>query len=189
MKLWFRLATAILILMLVQHAALWAQEQQRFDLEGPFDHPVPLSDSAREALLSYVGQNSNSPKSEHGFLEHCAQEEGTPTKNIPASWFVASSVTLKHGGPPSLVVVSQFPCLWGAHAGPIWVLHPTDSGYRVIFVGRGDGLDVDNTRSNDYRDLELVYFFALGEERRYSKFCYREDEYQPCGQRTVYQSH
>ena len=126
MKLCFTLATAIFILVLAQQANLWAQEQQRFGLEGPFDHPVPLSDSAREALLSYVGPNSNSPKSEHGFLEHRAQEEGTSTKNIPASWFVASSVTLKRGGPPSLVVV----CSLRASG----VLTPDRSGFCILLI-------------------------------------------------------
>jgi hypothetical protein len=64
------------------------------------------------------------------------------------------------------------------------VLWPLDT--ELFFVGRADGLEIKDTRTHGYRDIELIFNLRAGADTGYAKFCYEESDYRPCGQRTVH---
>jgi hypothetical protein len=129
-------------------------EQADFGVEGAFQRPVVMPTRALQTLRT--------SKPTHPLLQLCAEQESILTAEIPASWFVASEIRLTTKRASGLVVRGEHQCLAGAHITQFWVLEKLETGYRVVFQGRGDGLSVLPTRTHGYRDLELVIITQAG---------------------------
>ena len=151
-------------------------QQTRFGVEEAFQRPVSLPAGALQSLRA--------GKASDDILQDCAQKEGIQVRDIPASWFVASEIELHRGLSSGLVVRGEHGCLLGAHITQFWVLANSGAEYRVVFSGRADGLDVLPTRTNGFRDLQLVFVMDHGASIQYVKFRYSASTYQVSGRRT-----
>ena len=116
-------------------------EQTSFGLEEPVEHPVPLPQAVLEKLRAET-RDTTCPNSK-------------AATNIDDSWFTASEVTLRRGELPALVVKAETACLWGANIGPFWVFRHSKTGYEIVLSENALGLEVLNTRTNGYRDIQL----------------------------------
>jgi hypothetical protein len=127
-------------------------EQTHFALEEPFERSVPLPPSVLKILRA--------DKSNREGFEGCPGRGAE--KEIPASWFVASEATLKRGESPGLVVRAENGCLWGANIGPFWVFRRVNGRYELVLSQSALGLELLNTRTNGYRDIETCAAVAAG---------------------------
>jgi len=151
------------------------REQTDFGAEGDFEKPVPIPVGALQSLRMSKGADD--------VLQECAEQEGIPDVEIPASWFDASEIRLSRGPSSGLVVRGEHACLWGAHINQFWVLAKSAAGYRVVFRGRADALAVLPARTNGYRDLQLVIVTQAGAYIDYVDFRYSKGEYHVSGHR------
>jgi hypothetical protein len=149
------------------------REQTDFGAEGDLDHPVAIPDAALQSLRT----SRNSDDS----IQTCAEDEGIPVGSIPASWFVASEVRLSRSRSSGLVIRGEHLCLGGAHISQFWVLAKSTAGYKIVFRGRADALRVLHTRTNGYRDLQLIIVTQAGAYVDYVNFHYKNGEYQKAG--------
>ena len=149
-----------------QNPSETANSQTLFQLEQKFTNPVPLPAPVLKTLQA--------DPSNHELFESC------PTRGsqhaIPSTWFVAAEVKLKRGESSGLVVRAENGCLWGANVGPFWVFRHADTGYQVVLAASALGLELLDTRTNDYSDIRLssasgskvhstVFKFAAGKYR------------------------
>jgi hypothetical protein len=119
-------------------------EQTSFSVESDFEHPVPLDEAAKETL-------ANSPS----LAEDLKRKHLTP-KDLPGRQFTASRIHLGDGiiglvvmGPP-------------ANNAPFWVLRRTGAGYRLVLDTIAAGLDILNTKTNGFRDIEAGSSTSVG---------------------------
>jgi hypothetical protein len=157
-----------------EHHTKESQEQTDFGVEDKFQRPVPLPADALQSLRA--------SKNPDDLLQECAENEGITPAEIPASWFVASEIRLSRTS-SALIVRGEHECLRGAHIAQFWALEKTKAGYRIIFRGRADGMGVLATRTNGYRDLELLIVTQAGAYVEYVKFGYSKGEYRVAGSR------
>lgn len=157
-----------------QHAE-HSREQTDFGAEGDFQKPVPIPADALQSLRT--------SRSADDALQECAEQEGIPATEIPASWFVASEIRLSRMSSSGLVVRGEQRCLGGAHIAQFWVLAKSAAGYRIVFRGRADGLSVLPTHTNTYRDLQLVIITQAGAYVDYVTLRYLKGEYHVSGHR------
>jgi len=149
------------------------QEQTNFGVEDDFQRPVALPVGALETLRASKDKND--------LLQECAEEEGIRPSEIPASWFVASKIRLTNSS-TGLVVRGETRCLAGAHITQFWLLAKSETGaYRIVFRGRGDGFALLSTRTNGYRDLELIIVTQAGANVDAVKFRYSQGFYRVSG--------
>jgi len=153
-----------------------SREQTDFGAEGDFHKPIPISADALQSLRMSKGADD--------LLQECAEQEGIPAAEIPATWFVASEIRLNRVPSSGLVVRGEHACLGGAHISQFWVLAKSTSGYRVVFRGRADALGVLPTRTNNYRDLQLARVTQAGAYVDDVIFRYSRGEYHLSGHRT-----
>lgn len=118
-----------------------ALEQTSFQLEEPVKHPAPLPRAVLEKLRAET-RDTTCPNSK-------------AATDFDDSWFGASEVTLRRGELPALVVKAENACLWGANIGPFWVFRHSKTGYEIVLSESALGLEVLNTRTNGYRDIQL----------------------------------
>lgn len=149
------------------------REQTDFGAEGDFDHPVVLPDAALQSLRTSMNSDDS--------IQTCAEDEGIPVSSIPASWFVASEVRLSRSRSSGLVIRGEHLCLGGAHISQFWVLAKSTAGYEIVFRGRADGLIVLPTRTNGYRDLQLIFITQAGAYVDYVNFHYKNGQYHKAG--------
>jgi len=150
-----------------------SREQTDFGAEGDFQEPVPIPADALQPLRQ--------SKSADDSLLECAEQEGIPAAEIPASWFVASEIRLSRAPSPDLVVRGERACLSGAHIAQFWVLEKSTRGYKVVFRARGDALTILSARTNGYRNLQLVLITQAGAYVDYVTFRYLKGEYHVSG--------
>lgn len=151
----------------IQHS-----EQTGFGAEGDFDRPVALSAAALEALRAFLNNEE---------FRDCAEQEGISPNDISRSWFSASEIRLTKSPASGLIVRGEAACMHGAHIVDFWVLAKSKDGYRIVFQGRADALRVLPTRTNGYRDLELVIITAAGANIDNVQLHYEKGEYRPVG--------
>ena len=147
-------------------------------LSGPrtsFKGRVQLPAAALQALRD--------AKDPDNAFEMCAESEGIRVAEIPATWFVASEFRLRRTRGSGLVVRGERPCFLGAHIVQFWVLASSAAAYTVLFTGRADALVVLPTRSNGYRDLQLVFVSQAGRYVDYVKLRYSNGAYRESGHR------
>ena len=82
----------------------------------------------------------------------CLRDGESPT-NITSSWFVGSRIHLNGNGDADLVVTARNNCLLGANLVPFWVFRNTPQGHELVLSVSALGLDVLNTKTNNYRDI------------------------------------
>lgn len=103
---------------------------------------------------------------------------------LDASWFAASEVTLRRDEPQGLVVKAEKGCL-GANIDPFWVFRRTSDGYDLVLSESALYLKVLNTRTNDYRDIELSAVVEAGKYVVYLKYKFRNGMYRLSSRRSV----
>lgn len=115
--------------------------------------PVEVPDAALQVLRDTLSRSAiNCIKNVNQF---------TPDQ-VSASWFVGSEIHLN--GPEELDLIvqpkdmQQSPspnrCLFGAHVVPFWVLRNKDGRYTMLLETYADALQVLNSRTNWYRDIQ-----------------------------------
>jgi hypothetical protein len=82
----------------------------------------------------------------------CLKDGESPT-SITARWFVGSKIHLNAVSGADLIVMARNVCLWGANIVPFWVFRTTPQGHRLVLSVTALGLDVLNTKTNNYRDI------------------------------------
>lgn len=121
--------------------ALQHQEQTQFAAEGEVEKPVDLPD---EVLRELMNDERN---------QTCLGINETK-EQMPASWFAASQIHLNGDRLPDLVVTPKNACLFGANMVPFWVFRSTNQGYKLALSMSGLALQVLNSKTNGYRDIE-----------------------------------
>ena len=152
-----------------------SREQTGFGADGDFEKPIAIPADALQSVRF--------SKSADDELQRCAEQEGIPMANLPASWFVASEIRLSRTSSSDLIVRGEQECLGGAHIAQFWVLAKSATGYRILFRGRGDGLFVLPKHSNGYRDLQLVIVTQAGAYVDHVNVRYSKGEYHVSGHR------
>jgi hypothetical protein len=152
-----------------------SREQTDFGAEGDFQKPVPIPADALQSLPMSKGADD--------LLQECAEQEGIPVAEIPASWFVASEIRLTRVSSSGLVIRGEHACLGGAHIAQFWVLAKSTARYEVVFRGRADALIILPTRTNGFRDLQLVFVTQAGANVDSVTLRYSKGEYHVSGHR------
>lgn len=132
-------------------------EQTRFGAEEGVRKPVEIPAGALQVLRDTLSR---------GPL-NCIKGKGTTSEQVPASWFAASEIHLEGQEETDLIVLPnvlkiaahELPpaagCLLGANVGPFWVLRRNTSGrYGLLLETYAQGLDVLDSRTNFYRDIQ-----------------------------------
>jgi hypothetical protein len=158
------------------------QEQTAFEAEPDGDvmhisKPVKIPDGALQVLRDL----SRSPAD-------CLKGDGVTPEQVPASWFVASAVHLNGPNEVDLVVLLNEPafahpnhpggCMLPANGNYFWVLGPgSESGkYRLLLESYGHGLEVLNSRTNHYRDIQIGMMSLNGATTLLFKFATQQYE-------------
>ena len=139
-------------------------EQTTFGADPPpqefMRKPVQVPPAALQVLRDSLGR---------GTL-NCLKHNGVTTDDVPALWFVASEIHLD--GPEEIDLIVQpnlpkigtdelphhqaFGCVLGANVGPFWVLKNTNGRYGLLLATYALGLEVLDSRSNFYRDIQAT---------------------------------
>jgi hypothetical protein len=137
-------------------------EQTVFDAEPDagemhVKRPVEIPDSALQVLRDTLT----------GGIFNCLKSRGATPAQAPASWFLASAVHLNGPNEVDLIVLPNAPniakpgnpggCLLPANGGPFWVLGPgiASGRYGLLLATYGLRLEVLNSRTNRYRDIQI----------------------------------
>jgi hypothetical protein len=139
-------------------------EQLHFGAEEAIRNPTSVS----EEVLQILRRDERN--------QTCLAANELPS-DIPASWFVASEVSLNRDGLTDLVVTAANPCLFGANINPFWIFHGTPRGQQLVLSVSALSLEVLDTRTKGFRDIRAsaatatevlitVYSFNGGEYRR-----------------------
>jgi len=119
-------------------------EQSSFRAEDDsVKKPVPIP----QDLLATLSRD--------GLVKGVLENENIPAERIPASWFSASAIHLAGAREVDLIVMSVGP-VHGANVTWFWAFRPSAAGCELIFSGGGHDLEVKNTRSNGYREIEKL---------------------------------
>lgn len=149
-------------------------EQTSFGAEATpgVKRPVEIPDSALQVLRDTLT----------GGTFNCLEAMGTTPEQAPASWFLASAVHLNGPNEVDLIVlpnelsIAKGPnpggCLLAAHGGPFWVLGPgiASGRYGLLLETYADRLEVLNSRTNRYRDIQTGSASTTGSTAQLYKF-------------------
>ncbi len=92
-------------------------------------------------------------------VKHVMESLGLPSDQLPLSWFLASEVHLSERNEKDLVVVGT---ILGANVTTFWIFRPEHGGFELPLDGAPAlQLNIKNTRSHGYRDVELVAATAV----------------------------
>jgi hypothetical protein len=106
---------------------------------------------------------------------NCLKHNGITPDDVPATWFVASEIHLDGPEEVDLIVQPNLPkimtnelphheaagCLLGANIGPFWVLRNTSGRYGLLLETYALGLEVLDSRTNFYRDIQTAAATAV----------------------------
>jgi hypothetical protein len=137
------------------------QEQTAFEAEPDGDvmhisKPAEIPDGALQVLRDLSRRPAD-----------CLKHDGVTPEQVPASWFIASAVHLNGPDEVDFVVLLNEPaiahpdipggCMLPANGNYFWVLGPeSKSGkYRLLLESYGHGLEVLNSRTNQYKDIQI----------------------------------
>ena len=116
------------------------KEQSRFGAEVAIRRPVEIPTD----VLSILRETKRN--------QTCLKDGESPT-NIISSWFAGSRIHLNDDGGSGLVVAARNSCLFGVNLVPFWVFRNTPRGHELVLSVSALGLDVLNTKTNNYRDI------------------------------------
>jgi hypothetical protein len=122
--------------------------------------PVQVPPAALQVLRDSLGRGTI----------NCLKHNGVSADDVPALWFVASEIHLD--GPEEIELIVQpnlpkigtdelphhqaFGCVLGANVGPFWVLGNINGRYGLLLATYALGLEVLDSRSNFYRDIQAT---------------------------------
>jgi hypothetical protein len=167
------LRVVLLTGMLAQHLYSDAGGQKTFELEEPFQRPVPVPQRVVTILRSAL-QNFD-----------CG--DGKTFADVSASWFTAADVRLNGSGLPALVVKASQngACLDGANIGPFWVFEHRGYQYNMLLNENALVLTVLDSFTNGYHDIQLNAALGGGRYVGYLKYEFRRGQYRLASRRTV----
>jgi len=169
--------SALLIALAVGGASAQAsrrskKEQSHFGAEVTIRKPIEIPTD----VLSILREDKRN---------HTCLKDGESPINISSSWFVGSRIHLKVDGDADLVVTARNECLLGANIIPFWVFRNTPQGQQLILSVSALGLDVLNTRTNNYRDIRTGAATARSVHTMIFKFDGKEYRSQKHGGRAL----
>jgi hypothetical protein len=139
-------------------------EQTVFGADPPpgqfMQRPIQVPPAALQVLRDSLGRGAN----------NCLTHNGVTADDIPASWFVASEIHLDGPEEVDLIVQPNLPkigtdelphheafgCVLGANVGPFWVLRNISGRYGLLLATYALSLEVLDSRSNFYRDIQAT---------------------------------
>lgn len=151
-------------------------EQTAFDAEPDLD-VMHISKPAEipEGALQVLRDLSRRPAD-------CLKDSNVMPEQVPASWFIASAVHLSGPNEVDLVVLLNEPaiahpnipggCMLPANGNYFWVLGPrsADGKYRLLLESYGHRLEVLQSRTDGYRDIQIGTAGTQGSARALYKF-------------------
>jgi hypothetical protein len=124
-------------------------EQRRFSAEDEsVKHPATVPPELNRIL-------AHDP-AVMGVLEY----EHLASDAVPGSWLLASEIHLSNSAERDLVVIAAGP-LSGANVTTFWIFRSTNHGYELLLDAPAHDMVVKNSRTNGYRDVELVSATAV----------------------------
>ena len=137
--------SAVLIALVVGEASAQTRRrsqeaQSRFGAEVAIRRPVEIPND----VLSILREDKRN--------QTCLKDGQSPT-NITSSWFVGSRIYLNNDSGSALVVTARNTCLYGVNLVPFWVFRNEPQGHELVLRVSALGLDVLNTKTNNYRDI------------------------------------
>jgi hypothetical protein len=138
-------------------------EQTSFNMEFPFEQPVPLSGAAKKAL-------ANDPA-----VADVMRDDQLSIDTIPKDWFTASEV---HLGPKSEtdLVVRGMGISLGPYSAGFWILRQTPQGYEIVLAVHTHSLALLDSSTNGFRDIETV--LPTGGQSYLDKYSFDGHRYQ-----------
>jgi hypothetical protein len=140
-----------------------AREQTIFEAEGRIRRPVAIPDD----VLQILRKDERNQRS---------LAQGQTPADMPASWFVGSTIHLNDDGLPDLVVMAANPKLLGANLVPFWIFRNTPQGHQLVLAVNSLGLKVLKTKTNGYRDITTTEVAAA--EITDTRYALKGNEYQ-----------
>lgn len=160
-------------------------EQTVFDLAPDISgkivkRPAKIPESALEALRDSLSTGT----------VNCLKSMGITPDHASASWFQASAIHLNGPNEIDLVVFPYVPnpsptnpagCMLPANFGLAWVLGPgvATGRYRLLLATGGLRLEVLNSRTNRYRDIQV------GQPGRMVAYKFNGQQYQTAERKTA----
>jgi hypothetical protein len=133
-------------------------EQRQFSME---DESVKLAASVPPEIIALLARDPD--------VKDALAYEHLATETIPSSWFLASEVHLSSASEKNFVVIGRGPLL-GANVTTFWIFRPRDHRYELVLKAPAHTLVVKNTRSNGYRDIQLLSATAVTESTVLCRF-------------------
>lgn len=124
-----------------QQSAPTVEVQRAFGAEEPLRRPVVVPDDVLLALRADERNRTCIP-------------DGETDQAIRKEWFGTSEIDLNSDSRADLVIVPINGCLFGANIVPFWVFRTTDAGHELALSTNGLSLDVLETKTRDYSDIE-----------------------------------
>jgi len=121
-----------------------AVEQRSFSAED--DHvtrPIKMPDAITRALARDTD------------IKQILTSENIAPDQMPPSWFLTSEVHLSGTDEKDILVIGSGPLL-GANVATFWVFRPEAGGFALILKAPAHNLNVKDTRSRGYHDIELI---------------------------------
>jgi hypothetical protein len=145
--------TAVVVLMVLtlpckaQTAKASRSEQTHFSAEDEsVQHPVEIP----EAVLAIISKDEST--------RNTLEVEGK--SQLPKNWLSASEVHLAESNEQDIVVMAVG-LLRGANITTFWLFRPARGGYEMLLDAPVHDLIIKNSRSNGYRDIELLSATAV----------------------------
>jgi hypothetical protein len=141
-------AVVILVVAISAHgqAPKPVSEQAKFSRSSRIEHPVPLAPDVVKLLLS----------TREG-KEGMARASDLQKQN-PGQMFRAAEVHLRAVDETDLVIEGISPMANGDHDW-FWIVRPAGKRPRVVLFAGGNSLEVQDSKSNSYRDISSVWVY------------------------------
>jgi len=140
------LSAALVVLLLLGQPGLGAApaDQNSFSEAGPLENPVPLAPEVLKVLLE-------TDAAKEGLAYATAAQRANP-----AQLFRAAQVHLSQADEVNLVVIGICP-MCGADNAWFWVIGSATKNPRIILVAGGKELQLLDSSSKGYRDIQSVW--------------------------------
>ena len=157
--MFFPSALAVALILVQSSPQLISGEQREFSaMSENVKRPVTLPPS----VVTILKGDRN--------VMHLMESLGLPSDQLPLSWFLASEVHLNGRNEKDLVVVGTGAIL-GANITSFWVFRPEHGGFELLLDSAPAlQLNIKNTRSQGYRDVELLAATAVSVSTVVCKF-------------------
>ena len=132
-----------LLLVLCVGCGRQAKEQTRFSAgDDAVENPIAMPSNIADLL------------SKDPFVRTTMEQERVSSDSFPSDWFQVSELHLSRSEEPDLIVVGDGP-LRGANITTFWLYRPVQDGYELLLKPSAYLLDIKESRSHQYRDIEL----------------------------------